>query len=51
MRDQLVFQDSVLFYKWQAILESPLLLIVPLSHDTRDSDHLGQLNTYLRVKK
>ena len=60
MRDQLVFQDGVLFYKWQDVLESHLLLIVPsslqdevlyMNHDTRDSGHLGQLNTYLRVKK
>ena len=37
-----------------------MLLIVPsslrdqvlfMNHDTRDSGHLGQLNTYLRVKK
>ena len=60
MRDQLVFQDGVLFYKWQDVLESRLLLIAPsslrdevlyMNHDTRDSGHLGQLNTYLRVKK
>ena len=60
MRDQLVFQDGVLFNGLQEVLESRLLLIVPsslrdkvlyMNHDTRDSGHLGQLNTHLRVRK
>ena len=59
MRDQLVFKDDVMFYRWENCLECRLLLIVPdslqadvlhMNHDSRDSGHLGQCNTYLRIK-
>ena len=60
MRDQLVFKDGVMFYRWEDCLECRFLLIVPdslqaevlhMNHDSRDSGHLGQRNTYLRIKK
>ena len=60
MRDQLVFKDGVMFYRWEDCLESRFLLVVPdslqaevlhMNHDSRDSGHLGQRNTYLRIKK
>lgn len=59
MRDQLIFKEGVLFYRWEDILEARFLLVVPveiqeevmsINHDTRDSGHLGQINTYRRVK-
>ena len=60
MRDQLVFKDGVMFYRWEDCLECRFLLIVPdslqaevlhMNHDSRDSGDLGQHNTYLRIKK
>ena len=60
MRDQLVFKGGVMFYRWEDCLEYRFLLIVPdslqaevlhMNHDSRDSGHLGQRNTYLRTKK
>ena len=49
-----------MFYRWQDCIECRFLLIVPdslqaevlhMNHDSRDSGHLGQRNTYLRIKK
>ena len=50
MRDQLVFKDGVMFYRWEDCLKCQFLLIVPdslqaevihMNHDSRDSGHLG----------
>ena len=58
--DQLVFKDGVMVYRWEDCIEYWFLLIVPdslqaevlhMNHDSRDSGHLGQRNTYLRSTK
>jgi transposase InsO family protein len=59
LRSQLFFSDKVLYYKWEDPLEPKNLFVVPsilqdevlkLNHDIRDAGHLGQHNTYSRVK-
>ena len=59
LRDQLFFSNGVLFYKWEDPLEPKILLVVPfalreevmkMNHDIVDAGHMGQRNTYLRVK-
>ena len=59
LHHQLFFADGVLFYKWVNFLDPRNLLVVPtslqeevlqLNHDVKDSGHVGQVNTFLRVK-
>ena len=59
LHHQLFFVDGVLFYKWVDFLDPRNLLVVPtslqeevlqLNHDVKDSGHVGQVNTFLRVK-
>jgi hypothetical protein len=51
--------NGVLFYKWEDPLEPRVLLVTPsslkeeimhLNHDVRDAGHMGQQNTFLKVK-
>ena len=60
LRSQLKLFDSVLFYKWEDPITPRYLLVVPfslrdevlkLNHDVRDAAHMGQINTYNRVKQ
>ena len=59
LHHQLFFADGILFYKWVDFLDPRNLLVVPtslqeemleLNHDVKDSVHVGQINTFLRVK-
>ena len=59
LHHQLFFVDGVLFYKWVDFLDPRNLLVVPtslqeevlqLNHDVKDSGHVRQVNTFLRVK-
>lgn len=59
-RDQLVFQDGVMFYSWTNIEGRSNCLIVPAElrdrvlyycHNSKDSGHLGQSKTIDRLKE
>ena len=59
LHHQLFCADGLLFYKWVDLLAPRNLLVVPtflqeevllLNHDVKDSGHVGQVNTFLRVK-
>ena len=59
LRKQLRFKKGVLFFQWEDPLEPSLLLVVPhsmkeqvlkLSHDSKDAGHVGERNTYQKVK-
>ena len=58
-RSQLTLKQGVLFYQWEDPLYPALLLVVPQSlqgeileqcHDTRDYGHMGEKNTFEKVK-
>ena len=59
-KDQLQFQDNVLFYHWDEKIDCKLVLVVPKSfkeeilqlyHDTVTAGHLGEKKTLARVKR
>ena len=60
LKDQLFLSDGVLFYRWEDPISPTIKLMVPfdmreeilkLNHDIRDSGHMGQANTFERVKR
>ena len=60
MRDQIVFRNNVMFYRWEDYNAIRYLLTVPyalqeevlrMNHDVRDTGHTGQVNNFYRVRQ